>query len=264
MDGVIEGATAYLEESYAHIPGSKGILNWDPAKFKKMCVALDKAGFQIHVHSIGDAATRITLDGFSEARLMNGRRDSRHSITHLQLVNLSDIDRFASLGVIAIPQPYWFVMDANFDQAIGYIGLERAQRQYPMKSFFEKGVIAASASDYNVTLHPNPLVAIETGITRRIPGEKRTKTTSNSVGVLGPNECVSIKEMIDSFTIHGAYAAFLEKETGSLEVGKSADFIILDKNIITDRPADIHKARVLNTFFDGRQVYPIDSVFDRG
>ncbi len=132
MDGVLEGGTAYLEEPYLHMPGSRGILNWTPEKYNQMCIALDKAGFQIHVHSIGDAATRITLDGFAEACRLNGVRDSRHSITHIQLVNPVDIERFAELGVIAVPQPYWFVMDANYDQALNYIGPERAARQYPM------------------------------------------------------------------------------------------------------------------------------------
>ncbi len=255
MDGVLEGGTAYLEEPYLHMPESRGILNWDPRKYNRMCIALDKAGFQIHVHSIGDAATRITLDGFAEARRLNGVRDSRHGITHIQLVNPADIERFAELGVIAVPQPYWFVVDASYDQALRYIGSERAVRQYPMKSFFEKGVVVSSASDYNVTLHPNPLLAIELGVTRSVPSDDRMYADPDFDASLVPSERVSVQEMIASFTINGAYAGFLEDEIGSLEVGKKADFIILDQNILEMIPTEIHHARVLLTFFDGREVF---------
>jgi predicted amidohydrolase YtcJ len=255
MDGVLEGGTAYLEEPYLHLAGSRGILNWEPNKFNRMCVALDRAGFQIHVHSIGDASTRVTLDGFAEARRQNGRRDSRHSITHLQLVNEADIDRFTELGVVAIPQPYWFVVDANFDQALDFIGAERAARQYPMKSFFARGVVVASASDYNVTLNPNPLLAIEMGVMRTVPGDEHIYANPDFAKALVPGECVTVEEMIASFTIHGAYAAFLEQETGSLESGKKADFIILDQNILKIKPAEIHHTKVLCTYFAGEEVY---------
>jgi len=260
MDGVLEGGTAYLEEPYLHTPESRGILNWIPAKYSQMCIELDKAGFQIHVHSIGDAATRITLGGIAEARKHNGRRDSRHAITHIQLVDPADIERFAELGVIAIPQPYWFVMDANYAQALKYIGPERAARQYPMKSFFEKGVVVSSASDYNVTLHPNPLLAIELGVTRAVPSDDRMYVDPDVGSCLVPSERVSVDEMIASFTINGAYAAFLENEIGSLEVGKKADFIILDPNILQAEPSEIHHARVLLTFFNGQEVFRNQSI----
>ncbi len=264
MDGVLEGGTAYLEKPYLHLPELRGILNWEPKKYDRMCVALDRAGFQIHVHSIGDAATRITLDGFAEARRQNGKRDSRHSITHLQLVHAADIDRFAELEVVAVTQPYWFVKDANYDQALNYIGRQRAARQYPMKSFFEKGVIVASASDYNVTLCPNPLVAIEIGVTRTVPADDRTFTAPDFNSVFIPHERVSVEEMITSFNINGAYAAFLDNDIGSLEVGKKADFIILDQNILTVEPAKIHHTQVLLTFFDGKEVYCHNSFIGQG
>jgi predicted amidohydrolase YtcJ len=250
MDGVIDSNTAYLEQSYAHKPDYKGELLWKPEKYNEMCAALDKAGFEIHVHSVGDASTSITLDGFAYARKTNRERDSRHAITHLQLVKPDDIKRFAEFGVVAVPQPYWFVVDYSYDQAIEYIGKERADQQYPMKSFFNQGVVVASASDYPVTIHSRPLVAIESGITRATAGE-----TDPEKSLPPASERVTLDEMIASFTINGAYANFLEKETGSLEVGKMADLVVLDKNLFDLKPNEISTAKELLTIFEGKEVF---------
>jgi predicted amidohydrolase YtcJ len=255
MDGVLEGVTAYLEEPYKIRPDYRGELLWDPQMYNEMCAALDKAGIQIHVHSIGDAATRITLDGFNYALQKNGLRDSRNMITHLQLVNPADINRFADLGVIAVPQPYWFVVDTYYRQAVEYVGQARADMQYPMKSFFDKNVVVASASDYPVSWPPDPMLAIELGVTRTTPEGSEIYVDPDFETALTPAEDVSVEQMITSFTINGAYAAFKEKETGSLEVGKKADFIVLDQNILTIDPKQIHNTTVLLTYFEGREVY---------
>ncbi len=115
--------------------------------------------------------------------------------------------------------------------------------------------MVASASDYNVTLHPNSLLAVEMGVTRTVPSDARAYAHPDFDTSLVPSECVSVQEVIASFTINGAYAAFLDDEIGSLEVGKKADFIILDQNILEMVPTEIHHARVLLTFFDGREVF---------
>ncbi len=259
IDGVLEGGTAYLEHPYLHMPDSRGELLWDPAHYSEMCAALDRAGLQIHVHSIGDAATRITLDGLAYAREVNGERDARHMVTHLQLVSPEDIHRFAELDVIAVPQPYWFVIDTYYAQAVDFVGQERADRQYPMKSFFDQGVIVASSSDYPVTWPPDPLLAIETGVRRTVPAGAEAYVEPSFDRALNPAESVSVHDMIESFTRNGAYAAFLEDEIGTLEVGKKADFIVLDRNILEIDPAELHTAKVLLTFFEGEEVYRSDT-----
>jgi predicted amidohydrolase YtcJ len=255
MDGVLEGVTAYLEEPYLIEPGYQGELLWDPQHYNEMCAALDKAGIQIHVHSIGDAATRITLDGFAYARQQNGARDSRNMITHLQLVNPADITRFAELDVIAVPQPYWFVVDMYYHQAVDYVGQARADMQYPMKSFFDAGAMVASASDYPVSWPPDPMLAIELGVTRTVPAASEIYVDPDYETALTPQEDVSVEQMIESFTINGAYAAFMEDEIGSLEVGKRADLIVLSQNILEIDPAEIHNTLVLLTVFGGQEVY---------
>ncbi|MCX8061927.1 MAG: amidohydrolase [Anaerolineales bacterium] len=256
MDGVLEGSTAYLEEPYLHIPNSRGELLWDPQKYNEVCAALDRAGIQIHVHSIGDAATRITLDGFAYARQQNGQRDSRNIITHLQLVNPADIDRMAELGVVAVPQPYWVVIDTYYTQAVEYVGQARADRQYPMKTFFDKGIVVASASDYPVSWPPNPFIAIEIGVTRTVPqGLGDIYVGADFETPLTPQERVTVEQMIASFTINGAYATFLDDQIGSIEVGKKADFIVLSQNILQIPASEIHNTKVFLTYFEGKEVY---------
>ena len=255
MDGVLEGVTAYLEKPYDIRPDYRGELLWDPQAYNEICAALDKAGVQIHVHSIGDAATRITLDGFAYARQENGVRDARDMITHLQLVNEADIPRFADLGVIAVPQPYWFVIDTYYHQAVEYVGQGRADKQYPMKSFFDAGVTVASASDYPVSWPPDPMLAIELGVTRTVPEGSEIYVDPDYETALWPAECVTVEQMIESFTINGARAIFKEDEIGSLEIGKLADLVVLSQNILAVDPKEIHNTVALLTYFAGQEVY---------
>jgi predicted amidohydrolase YtcJ len=259
MDGVLEGGTAYLEEPYRHRPDRRGELLWDPPHYDAMCAALDRAGIQIHVHSIGNAATRTALDGLAFAREVNGARDARHMITHLQLVSRADVARFADLRVVAVPQPYWFVIDMYYDQAIRYLGQHLADQMYPMRTFFERGVVVASASDYPVTRPPNPLEGIEMGVTRTVPAGNKSHLKPDFERPLVPAERATVEQMIESFTLNGAYACFLEEEIGSVEVGKKADLIVLDRDILRIPPKEIHGASVILTFFEGREVYRSES-----
>lgn len=250
IDGVVEGSTAYLKEPYKHLPGFRGEPVWKAADLDRICAALDREKFQIHAHSIGDAATAGILDALAFARKTNGARDGRPLVTHLQLVDKADVPRFAELGVVAVPQPYWFAKDDYyFNLQAPFLGRERADAEYPMRSFFDAGVVVASASDFPVTVPCNPLIAIQMGITREETG------TGDPALVLWPEEKASLEEMIRSFTINGAYANFLEKETGSIEPGKWADLVVLDKNLFEIPADEIASARVVLTLFEGKTVY---------
>jgi len=249
VDGVIEGGTGYLLEPYKHKPEFLGEPIWGPEALNSLCNALDKEKIQIHVHQIGDAAARITLDALEYALEMNGKRDSRHLITHLQLVTPEDILRFKRLGVIGVPQPFWFKIDEYYwNLALPYLGKERADVQYPMQSFIDAGVTMASASDFPVTIPFDPVIAIQLGITRSEIG----KATEE---ILWPEERASLEDMIASFTTNGAYANFLENETGSIEVGKQADLVVLDQNLFEIPPTEIASTKVLLTLVDGKQVF---------
>ncbi len=249
VDGVVEGGTGYLLEPYAHKPEFRGESIWAPDILNETCIALDKENLQIHLHVIGDAAARITLDALEQALEINGKRDSRHLVTHLQLVAPEDVQRFARLNVVGVPQPFWFKIDEYYSElALPYLGKERADRQYPMQSFIDAGVIMASSSDFPVTIPFDPLIAIQIGITR-------SSINETADGVLWPEEGASLEDMIVSYTYNGAYANFLENKTGSIEVGKQADLIVLDKNLFEVPVNEIANTKVLLTLIDGREGY---------
>ncbi|WP_409177119.1 amidohydrolase [Brevibacillus fortis] len=250
LDGVVEGATAYLEKPYVH-KETHGELIWKQEVYNQTATAVDKAGFQLHVHSIGDASTRIALDGMELAEKQNGKHDARHSLVHLQLVNESDIERFKKLGAVGIVQPFWFMQEEGYydEIEVPYLGRERAEKEYPMKSFLNKGVHIASSSDYIVTPEFNPLHGIQQGITRIEDGVTDPSKIAN------PDERATLAEMIASFTIDGAYANHVDDITGSIEVGKKADLIVLDKNLFKIPATQIKDAKVVLTLVEGKEVY---------
>lgn len=249
IDGVVEGGTAYLLEPYAHKPDFRGEPLWDRQALNALFKAVDRAKLQIHIHAIGDAAIRMSLDALEYAIGHNGRRDSRHLITHLHVVDSADIPRFAELGVIGVPQPFWHVKgDYFWALEATYLGVERAEREYPMKSLHDAGVVLAGASDYPVQVPSPPLLAIQLGVTRCIPGE------TNPAEILGPAERMSLADMIAAYTINGAYANFIENETGSIEVGKKADLVVLDRNLFEIPESEIADTQVLMTIFEGQTL----------
>ncbi len=250
VDGVVEGGTAYLLEPYAHMPASHGFPLWEPDVLNAVIAAADKAGLQIHIHVIGDAAVRMALDALEAAQKQNGIWDSRHLITHLHIVDRADIPRMAKLKVIGVPQPFWHVKGDYFrDIEARYLGYARAEKAYPMQSLAKAGILLASASDYPVQVPSPPLLGIQQGVTRCEPG------VTDPLEILDPRECMSLADMVASFTINGAYANFLERETGSIEPGKMADLVILEKNLFKIPETEIADAKVLMTMFEGRTVY---------
>jgi predicted amidohydrolase YtcJ len=261
-DGVIEGHTGYLLEPYADALAFKGDADyrgvpiWQPTDFNAAVMKADKAGMQIHVHAIGDAAVSESLDAIAYAEAVNGHRNHRPMITHLQLVDGNDFARFKNLGVTALPQPYWFLMDDYYHNLqVPFLGQERADDEYPMKSFFDQGVHVASSSDFPVTPDPNALSGMQIGVMRWYP-ESVMGGTIPIGDILWPEERVTIQQMIRSFTIEGAYANFLNKTTGSIKVGKSADMVVLARNIIKCEPGEIGVGnKVLLTMFRGETVY---------
>jgi predicted amidohydrolase YtcJ len=152
-------------------------------------------------------------------------------------------------SIVAAVQPYWFTRDRDYYRELHRLVGVRADRQYPMKSLLAAGVDVAAGSDYPVSPPPDPLLAIQRGVLRRDPLLPETNDE------LWPDEAVDVETMIEAFTLAGARANFLERETGSLEVGKSADIVVLRENLL-ELPAErIHEAAVELTLFRGRPVF---------
>jgi predicted amidohydrolase YtcJ len=264
-DGVVEGATAFLFEPYSPSAGKgdlyRGELLWEPDRLQEAFYRANRAGFQVHVHSIGDASTRIVLDALERVREKIPAADCRNTITHLQLVDPVDIERFARLSVIASIQPYWHSKEPGWWDVVDRHMLgERAEKEYPLQSFFRAGAVVASSSDHPVTPVPNPLRAIRAGLTRNRTAEESyglaaIDNIDDPAGLLNREERASLTDMIKSFTANGAYALFCEEITGILERGKCADLVILDRNIFTVDPLELEKVRIMRTYFKGELVY---------
>ena len=249
QDGVMETHTAALLEPYDdRDDGFSGDLLNDPQRLNAAVTALDAEAFQIHFHAIGDRAIRTSLDALEAARAANGARDSRHHISHIQLFDPADIPRFATLGVTANFQPLWAINDAYITElTIPRIGNERARWLYPIGSMQRSGARVAFGSDWYVS-SANPLDGIEAAVTRLDPDGKTGST-------LGQGEEISLADAIASYTINSAYLNFLDHDSGSIEAGKRADLIVLDRNLFGIPPQEINEARVTATLFDGRLVF---------
>jgi predicted amidohydrolase YtcJ len=247
-DGVIEARTAALLEPYIGTNGDHGKANVEPDALNPLVAALDREGFQVHIHAIGDRAIRNSLDAFEFARARNGIRDSRHHIAHIELFNPQDVPRFRRLGVIANFQPLWAYADTYITKlTVPALGAERSRWLYPIASLAKSGAVVACGSDWSVT-SLNPLDAIQVGVTRRGIDE-------GPGAAWIPEEIVDIPLMLAGYTINGAYVNFEEKETGSIELGKAADLVVLDRNLFEISPHEIHQAKVLLTLLEGKEVY---------
>ncbi len=254
LDGVVEGHTGYLIEPYADEPSTYGTINWYVNKFQDMIEALDSLGFQIDIHAIGDGAVRMCLDAYQNAQEKNGIRDSRHKISHIQLIDPTDVHRIHELGVIAALQPNWFYYDENFDHvSLPYLGEERAHRMYLLKTILDSGGMVAFGTDYPVGtdyLTYNPLDGIRTAVTR-LPLPPDSPITEP----YHPEELIDLKTAIEAYTYWGAYTNFMENSTGTLEKGKLADIVVLDSDIFSLPPEDINKAKVVATYLEGKRVF---------
>ena len=247
-DGVIESHTAALLEPYLDRPGNAGKPILEADEFNRLAAALDKAGFQIHVHAIGDGAVRMALDAIEDARKANGPRDARHHIAHLELIDPADVPRFRSLGVVANFQALWAYPDTYITQLTEPIlGPERSGRLYPIGSVVRSGGLFAGGSDWSVS-SLNPLDAVQVAVTRRDPEAPA-----------GPawlaREIIDLPTAVAAYTKIGAYLSFEERIRGSIEPGKAADLVVLDSNIFEIPQQEIHTVNVVLTILEGKVVY---------
>ena len=248
MDGSLGSSTAYFFQPYNDSPGNFGLLasdNQPEGKMKDSIQAADAAGLQCSVHAIGDRANNILLNYFEAVEKENGPRDRRFRIEHAQHLQLSDIPRFASLGVIASVQPYHLPDDGVWAEK--RIGRERLQGTYAFKSLLDAGVKVVFGSDWPVA-PLRPLWGIFAAITRV------TNDGRNPDGWF-PEQKISAEDAVRAYTSTGAYAEFAERDKGTLEAGKLADIVVLSADIFKIKPLDVRSTQVDLTFAGGREVW---------
>jgi len=255
QDGVIEAQTAALIDPYSDRNDDyRGDLQNAPDDLNAAVIALDAADFQIHFHAIGDRAIRVSLDALELAQKANGSRDSRHHLSHIQLFDPVDVPRFADLNVVANFQPLWAIQDSYItDLTWPRLGAKRSEWLYPIGTIQRTGAKVAFGSDWYVT-SVNPLDGIETAVTRLDPNGLTDVP-------LGVDEEITLAEAIENYTINGAYVNFLDDRVGSIEVGKQADLVILDKNLFAIPAHKINETSVVATFFEGCLVYVSSEVY---
>ncbi len=223
--------------------------------------AMHLAGFTLHIHAIGDLAVRTAIDSIEDARAADGNSKRPDTIAHAQLVSQDDIKRIGRDHLYLAMTYAWIYTDPEYDMSVipfiqrvsgnGYKALHDPQsyyelHAYPARAMKAAGGILVAGSDAPVdTRDPRPFVNMERAVTRAIPG----------LPALNPAESISINDVIDAYTINGAHVLGRENEIGSLEVGKSADFIVLDQDITTIAAKNISKTKVLETWFAGRSVF---------
>jgi len=248
LDGVVEAHTAAMLTPYSDDPSLSGKLFWDPAKYTEAVDELDRRGFQIFTHAIGDRGVRTALDAYQHAQKKNHTPDPRPRIEHIETISAPDINRFGKIGVIASFQPLHSYPDEDtLSIWARNAGTERAQRAWVWKSIQKEGGRLAFGSDWPVvTLNPWP--GVQTAMTRQ------TRDGKPDAGFV-PEQRLSLEDAIKGYTLGAAVAGRREQTEGSLEAGKLADLIILSEDLFKMKPVDISKEEVLATLVGGKVVY---------
>jgi len=248
-DGALGSRGAALLEPYSDDPGNTGLLTTPPERIKSVAVRALRAGFQVNVHAIGDRANRIVLDQFEAALREVPTADHRFRIEHAQILSYQDIPRFAELDVIPSMQGSHQTSDMYW--APNRLGLARLSGAYAWRSLLNTGVIIPNGSDFPVEA-VNPLISFHAFITRQ-------DADNYPPGGWMPEQRTTRQEALWSITLWPAYASFMEKESGTLTAGKFADFVVLDRDIMTVAPEEILRTRVLMTVLAGRTVYKYEA-----
>lgn len=244
-DGVAEypSQTANLTKPYKNT-GRNGELLFDPKKFAELCISADKQGLIIHVHALGDGAVKAALDGIAAARKANGNSSLPHTLTHEQFVDPPDFARLRELGVISALQLFW--ADAGpdtIDILKPYLDPEVYRWQYPARSILDSGGIIAGASDWPVST-ANVFYAIYQAETRK-----------GTEGILDASQAMPREAMLYAYTRNAARAMNMQKELGTIEPGKRADLILIDRDVLTISPEEMREAKILWTMVAGKTVY---------
>lgn len=254
MDGVPTASrTAAMLEPYtperAHAERHRGMLHLAPDLLTRDLIELDRRGYTVKIHTAGDRAVRVALDAIAAAREANGDSGLRHELAHAGYIDPEDLPRFAELNAVADLSPYLWHPSPIIDSVVSAVGMPRGEHYFPVKSLLEAGAPVLAGSDWPAAVETiDPWLGIEALVTRQDP-------RGQFPGAFWPEEAIELSEALRIMTLDGARAMRLEQRTGSIEAGKSADMIVLDRDLFAIDPRDISETRVLRTLFAGRTVY---------
>jgi hypothetical protein len=254
QDGIAENFTAGMLEPYLDADGrptgNRGLSFVDPAALCEYVPALDAAGFQVHVHAIGDRAVREALDAIAAARVANGHNDLRHHLAHIQVIHPDDVPRFRRLGVVANMQPLWAANEPQMvDLTLPFLGPQRAAWQYPFADLLRAGATLAGGSDWPVT-SPDPLQGIHVAVNRVVPewlGEEYDEPFL-------PEQALDLASALTAYTAGSAYVNH-DDDAGTIAVGQRADLAVLDRDPFEHPTKEIASARVVATYVSGVEVF---------
>jgi predicted amidohydrolase YtcJ len=245
IDGTIGSGTALMFKPFSDNPSTSGLAMMPYETFEKMVITADKLGFQIGVHAIGDKGNNWVLNAYEKAIEINGKHKSRHRIEHAQTLQLSDIPRFALLGVIASMQPTHCISDKKFCEK--RIGPERSKGAYAWKSLEDAGAVLAFGTDYQV--EPlNPTEGLYASVTRK----DRLGEEGNG---WHPEQKIKMEDAIKYYTLGSAYSQFMENRKGMIKQGYLADIVIVDKDLLKIAENEIMKTKVDYTITGGKIVF---------
>lgn len=252
QDGVAENFTAAMSEPYLDACGcataNSGLSFVDPTTLAEAVVELDRQGFQVHFHALGDRAVTEALDALEAARRANGQNDHRHHLAHLQVVRPADRTRFAALNVTATIQPLWAVHERQMNElTIPFLGSKLAGWQYPFAGLLEEGARLAGGSDWPVST-ANVWHGVHTAVERRNPG-------SDAAPRFLPDQVLGLGEAIAAYTTGGAYVNHRDGRAGALAVGMDADLAVHDRDPFDPAVGPISKTTVQSTYVAGALVH---------
>jgi predicted amidohydrolase YtcJ len=255
LDGVAENHTAAMLEPYLDSDGCASTVTGldfiDPDRLPEIVSALDRQGFQVHFHALGDRAVRNALDAVEAARAANPGGTRRHHLAHLQVVHPDDIPRFAQLHATANIQALWATHEPQMDElTIPYLGERRAGWQYPFRSLQAAGSAMCAGSDWPVS-SPNPFLAVHVAVNRSLP----TSAGGHGTDPFLPAEAISLTSALAAYTAGSATVNGLEDRTGAIKPGYDADLVVVDADLAHIDPVDICATQVRQTWIRGQLAY---------
>ena len=249
IDGTVESGTGFTIEPYQETLFGHGMVNWEENEVTMITELANNNGMTMHVHTMGDAAVNRAVNAF----VAGGKQEFRNTVVHARNVPQADFQRMADNNIVAVSGMLWHGMSWNVEVMLNMVVPENLKsKAYPMKSYFKSKAIMTSHTDYPATADSptDPFGIMEIAVSGQL------YTAEGLTDPFWTDELITREWALQALTINGAYQMHVEDERGSITVGKYADFLLVDKDVLECAQEDIHNAKVVSTWFEGKKVYP--------